>query len=295
MIATFSFGEWLRQRPCRSFFALTYFWSWSVWFLVALAPQGLAGQIGLYVGTFGPAIAAAVMTKIQYGSFRDWARRIIAWRVAPKWYLFVFGFPMLFALSVTAVHTLSGNSIDPTLLVERLPEYLPLLAFTMIFGGGNEEPGWRGFALDSLQCRFGPIRATLLLGLIWALWHLPLLIANPTATHGSTSWASLLLTSLVTLVSIILYSFWYTWLYNRTRSILLCILLHASFNTSNMLLILLPQSAVQGATYQTLLWISVGTLLFSVMTLIVTTRGHLGQQHPTDISPQCIYNFGEQQ
>jgi membrane protease YdiL (CAAX protease family) len=269
-----------------SFFILTFSWSWSVWFLVALAPEGSPGRIGLYLGAFGPAIAAAVMSKVQSGSLREWGRRIFAWRIAPKWYLFALGFPMLFALAVSCEYALLGNVIEPALLAERLPEYLPLLAFTMLVGGGNEEPGWRGFALDSLQLRFGPIRATLFLGLIWALWHLPLLAANPTATHGSTAWADLVLTAVVTLISIVLYSFWYTWLYNRTRNILLCVLLHASFNTSNILLILLPQSAVQGATYQTLLFISVGTLLFSVVALVVTTRGRLGQHYQSFFEPQ---------
>jgi membrane protease YdiL (CAAX protease family) len=281
------------QRPCLSFFALTWFWSWSVWFLVALVPQSLPGRIGLYVGAFGPVIAAAVMTKVQHGSLRDWAQRIITWRVAPQWYLFAFGFPMLFALAVTGIYALSGHVIDLSLLLERLPQYLPLLGFNMILGGGHEEPGWRGYALAPLQQRFGPIRATLLLGLIWALWHLPLLVANPNAAHSSIAWSEILFPALITMASIILYAFWYSWLYNRTRNILLCILLHASFNTSNMLLILVPKSAVQGATYQTLLWISFSILLVSVIALLVATQGRLGQtKQPTTPSLNRIY-FGE--
>jgi len=295
VISTFPCRGWLLQRPCLSFFVLTYLWSWSVWFLIALAPQSLPVQIGLYTGAFGPAISAAVMTKAQGGSLNLWARRIIAWRVAPQWYLFVLGFPMLFSLTITGVYVLSGGVIDSTLLTDRMLQFLPLLGFNMILGGGNEEPGWRGYGLSPLQQRFGPIRATLMLGLIWALWHLPLLAANPQATHGIIAWSDVLLPALITMASIILYAFWYSWLYNRTGNILLCILLHASFNTSNMLLILLPESAVQGATYQTLLWMSFGILLLSVIALVVVTGGRLGQTNQPRIHPLNRINFGDQQ
>ena len=76
-------------------------------------------------------------------------------------------------------------------------------------GGGQEEPGWRGFALDRLVARHSPIRATLLLGVVWGLWHLPLCGLG--------------------FVGPLMFVSFSTRRYNRSGSVLLCVLLHASF------------------------------------------------------------------
>lgn len=271
-----SITGWINRRPCFSYFALAYAWSWGAWFLAACSPESSAGRTTLYTGVFGPALAAAVVTKVKHGSLGDWLSGLVRWRVPLRWYLFVLGLPVLFSLTVSAQYALLGNPIDLSLLAARLPGYLPMLAFTMFFGGGNEEPGWRGIALPRLQSRFGPIRGTLVLGLAWALWHLPLIAAAPSVRHGFTSGTGLALTAFVTLCSIVGYAFWYTWLYNRTRSLLLCILFHAGINTANSLWILLPNAESHGAAYRTLLLISAGTLLVSVALLVAGTRGQLG-------------------
>src|SRR5690606_8411033 len=97
---------------------------------------------------------------------------------------------------------------------------LATFVFVAVLGGGLEEPGWRGFALPRLQERLGPLRATALLGLLWGVWHVPL--------YGPLGFA----------VPFVL-AFLYTPLYNRTGSVLLCVLLHASFTPAQDHLVLL--------------------------------------------------------
>gem|GEM_PF-4328477 len=83
---------------------------------------------------------------------------------------------------------------------------------------------------------------------------------------------------LVTAVNIISLAFVYTWIYNSTGSVLLCILLHASANTANALLIPLPDAALQGDVYQTVLLVTTGINLVVAAALVVITRGWLGHE-----------------
>jgi uncharacterized protein len=95
--------------------------------------------------------------------------------------------PIALAVLVTAEFALAGNELDWSLLDTRLAAFLPTLVFVALLQGGNEEPGWRGFALPRMQDRFTPVRATLLLGGVWALWHLPPSWSPP--MKPATAWA----------------------------------------------------------------------------------------------------------
>jgi hypothetical protein len=140
-----------------------------------------------------------------------------------------------------------------------------------LIAGLGEERGWRGFALPRLETRLAPLLATALLGFVWAMWHLPLVCVDPRFPHGFTSIAPQILLALLTMLTI----FFYTWVYNRTQSVLLCMLLHGSFNAA---IGLLPASfeVLQGGTYVALLVVQVATLLLAVAVLAVATGGRLG-------------------
>lgn len=123
---------------------------------------------------------------------------------------------------------------------------------------------------------YSPFAATLVLGLIWAVWHAPILLTNNDLMSGAMSTSAILALIGVTLISITVHAFWYTWLFNRTGSVLLCILLHAGYNTANGLLLLVSDEALTGPSYQTLLTLMTLTLLGSVVVLLIATRGRLG-------------------
>lgn len=134
--------------------------------------------------------------------------------------------------------------------------------FVAVLGGGQEEAGWRGFALPRLQRRWRPWRATLLLGLIWGVWHIPL--------YGPLGW-----------ILPLFLAFLYTYLYNVTESVFACVLLHASFTPALENLILVPASAApagdaHGAADLAIL----GTVVLAAATLTVVTKGNLGYRPP---------------
>ena len=165
---------WVESHQVASFFILTFVVSWSSWLLAYLVRDTIAGYAFFGLGGFGPMIAAAAITHYTGGSIRKWAAPIVRWRVPARWYLYAFGLPVLIWTLINIELALLGQEIDVSLLPGRLLTALGTFFVVLTVGGGLEEPGWRGFALGRLQQRFSPVKATLLLGFVWGVWHLPL-------------------------------------------------------------------------------------------------------------------------
>jgi uncharacterized protein len=252
---------WVKRHPVIAFVALAYTLSWLTWLPALL---GLGGTALIILGGLGPLVAAWVVTRYTGSSVRAWARQIIRWRVPLRYYLYALGLPPLLYGLVDITLALLGYDIDPSLLAERVPAYLATLAFVAVLGGGLEEPGWRGFALPRLQQRYTPVVATLILGLAWGVWHVPL--------YGPLGFV----------VPLVL-AFFYTWLYNRTGSVLMCILLHASFTPAQDHLVLLPDAIVEAEPLGgTIDFVILGTYVAAALLLVVLTRGRLGRQAGPD-------------
>jgi membrane protease YdiL (CAAX protease family) len=91
-------------------------------------------------------------------------------------------------------------------------------------GGISEEFGWRGYALPRLQARWNALVSSIVLGIIWAAWHLPLWLVAGSSQQGSSFW--------LFLANLALLSVLYTWLFNNARgSILVAVVFHAMLNT----------------------------------------------------------------
>ena len=233
----------VRRRPLAAFVVLAFGLSWGFWLLSFVT----SSPVLFFIGGLGPAMAAAIVAW-QLGTLQPWLERVLRWRVSPWFYVFSVGFPILLYAVPNVVAALLGTSPDLSLVGERLPAYA-VTWVSALFLGGLEEPGWRGFALPRLQQRYTPVRATLLLGVVWGLWHLPV---EPLA-----------------IVVTVPLAFFYTWLFNRTGSALLCILLHASITPAQDHLTLVADSPVVDAAI-------LGTLVVAAVGFVVATRGRLG-------------------
>jgi len=271
----------LRPQPsgncCFSTYALlAYGVSWTFWLIWLLMPDTALGSVAFYLGGFGPLSSAVVMIWRQGANPLTWFTRLFRFRVRLHWYLFVLSFPVFLASVAMLIYLLAGYPLDYTLLPTRLASYVPVLIPMALIGGGNEEPGWRGFGLPVLQSQFSPFQATLILGVVWAFWHLPLIGSDPALQAGEINITQLILKVALLLLSITCHAFWYTWIVNRTGSVLLCILLHAGYNTANSLLILVPENELHGDAEVVLLPIMTGVVLASVIFLLIGTRGRLG-------------------
>ncbi len=271
-----TFRVWVNSHSLLAFFVFAYAFSWLFWIAPALGLRGAIGVPLLYVGVFGPAVAAATVTRLTGGSLRAWFGELVRFRAAPHWYAAVIGLPILLVAALTGVYLLTGGTIETSLFGERLAAYLPLLIVWTLAGTG-EEPGWRGFALPRLQSRLSPVRATLMLGVLWALWHLPLLAAADEPSHGLEA-LPLVGVSLLFIAAIVGYSFFYTYLWNRTRNVWLVILLHGSVTAANGAFVLIHSGDQVGGTYAHLQALVVGVVWLAVFVLLWATHGSLGRK-----------------
>ncbi len=255
----------MRRHPIVAFFALAYAVSWAM-LLVLYGLLGLPAALVILLQTLGPTIAALVMAGMLDGPAgrRRLLARIRIWRVARRWYAFaLLGIP---AASILAAMVIPGALIGlgDASVVKPAIEFLVYMAVGFFSGPLFEEPGWRGFALPRMQARMGALRATLVLGALWAAWHLPQYLVPEWADENGGLDPVLIVTFLVMVVAIAPVM---TWLFNRTQgSLLLVMLAHASINAALAAFVVASSALAVGL-------LALGSL--SVV-LIVATRGRLG-------------------
>ena len=274
--------EVVDAHPVAAFFVLAYAISWVAWLGPILDLAEPFGTLGYLIGGFGPALAALVITWLGSDSVRAWARRIVDWRVAPRWYLAALVVPLLVVALTSVGLAVLGTSVDSGLLPGRVSLVLVSFVSIALIGGGNEEPGWRGLALPKLQEQYTPVSATLILGVVWALWHLPLLATGTTEFHGLASFVELAPTTGVRILNIVGVAFVLTWIYNATGSVLLAILAHTGFNTANSTLVPLPLETISAGDSTTILVVTTVVLWVIVAVLFVATRGQFGYETEPD-------------
>ncbi len=207
--------------PLPFFFAGTYLFSWTCFFLAANG-EGVFGPLVL-LGGFGPPLIALLTAHLCGGSgLADLLRGILRWRVAGKWYAFALLLPPgLYALAMLVLWFFGDYMVPAG--APSIGVYPLMLLGVALIGGGQEEVGWRGFALPRLQRHMQPLTASIVLGLLWVVWHLPLFFMP-----GTPQVAIPLLPYVVYTLGI---SIIMTWLFNASGgSTLLAILFHAGVN-----------------------------------------------------------------
>ena len=271
----------LARHPLVFFFIIAYAGTWLFELPYVLSEYGAgllptSSPVLLWtspVSVFlGPFLAAFIMTGATEGreGVRRFLRRFVLWRVGFRWYVFAFvGVPVIAVLSVVVIPGVLA-SFQGLGAVAPL-SVLGVFVYVFFLGGAlGEEPGWRGFALPRLQSMHGPLVGTLILGPLWGLWHLPLFF---------TPWNVLTTFNLVVFVlATTCLAIMYTWVFNNTKgSVLMAILIHASFNASvtGILAPLFPAPILEDYG---LLPILGGFGAFAVV-LVALTRGRLGYQH----------------
>jgi membrane protease YdiL (CAAX protease family) len=182
--------------------------------------KGPSWAIALFlVGGFVPSLLAIFLTWKKEGvsGLRLLGRCILQFKLGWRWYVFTFLIVITGTAGQLTINKLIGNTFDGTLLFKQLGSFLPLL----ILGPLSEEIGWRGYALERLQTRWNALTSSLIVGLVWALWHLPLFMMVGTSQH------ELGLPFIGFLIKFMASSILYTWLYNNTKqSLWSAILLH---------------------------------------------------------------------
>ena len=222
----------------------TFVWTWACYFAIVISgldPYQGTGMVLLICGGCSPTLVGLIlaMATLKKGQRTEFLRRIYqVKRIKPTGWLFiVLLFPAVFAVSAGLDHALGGQLPGMTNLtgITANPlSFLPLVLLSFMSGPFSEEIGWRGFALDPLLRRLGFARASVLLGVIWGVWHLPLYFM-PQTWHGSMGfqWTGFWLFVLMTVGLSGLMSFVYV---KSQRSILSAMLMHLMSNFTAQLL-----------------------------------------------------------
>jgi membrane protease YdiL (CAAX protease family) len=208
----------VQRYPLATFFVLAYALTWS---LILLSSTSLLFAL---LGLFGPAAAAIIVTAVTEGGagVRALLGRLLLWRVGLRWYLVALGLPFLLGLVALGIYSWL---VGP---VEQQPSQVMLTAILAVLVVG-EELGWRGYALPRLQSRYNILVSSLILGVLWACWHL-INILIPGLAHYGTAFPAFLL-------FVVSQTILFTWLANNTRgSVLIAWLFHAAINVSGSVL-----------------------------------------------------------
>jgi membrane protease YdiL (CAAX protease family) len=217
---------WLRRHPLGAFFVLAFVLPWLVWVpRAAGVPVGVLDPLSTWFAAVA-ALAAALLAGGR-GGLRDLGRRLVRWRVGWSWWVVVLVGPAAFSVAAAALVVLLGGTWStalPTVLAEQAWALLAAYLLVSVFTDGlGEEVAWRGFALPRLLSRSTPVVASVVLGLLWGAWHLPLLWTEGAHLHGQLFW--------LLLVDILAKSFLFTWVFLHTSgSALIAVLFHATTN-----------------------------------------------------------------
>jgi hypothetical protein len=203
---------------------------------------------------FGPTLAAFAMTGITEGKrgVRALWRRFWNRNLSLKWLLVtLLFFEALKLITILVARTIDGQDYPFVDLPSPLWMIIPLFLAAFVYSGLAEEFGWRGYVLPRFQAKWNALVSSIVLGLIWASWHIPAFFIPNLPLYQKDFWAwapEVLLTSVL-----------FTWIFNNTRgSVLAACLFHASMNSS---VVALPTDASH--------WYFRGVLLVAVILIVI--------------------------
>jgi membrane protease YdiL (CAAX protease family) len=264
--------SFIQRYPLPAFFLLAFGLSWIFMITDALGshailPFRLPIPLLIVMG-YMPTLAAVIVTWQIKGreGVRALFKKLLIARVGSGWYVFaIFGIAVMAVITVMLYNTFGNGPVVP-ILSKNAPPFsgplqmiLTIVVMYIIVGLVNgEELAWRGFALPRLQTKYNALISSLILGVIWALFHLPLFFTATGSSQAEMSFVSFLIST----VSITVL---YTWMYNNTRgSVLMAYLFHAAANTWTQVFSI-------DHTNHLINWILTGLLVFAAVIVVLVT------------------------
>ena len=233
----------INRNPWK-FFLLTFAYSWLIWIPSVLDGLGLelpfdvAGysMVVVIIGAFAPLLAALTLVARDGGreGIKSFFGRALDFHIKPVYLVLALVLPLVIhliahylalALGLDVAQTLFPSEISVSPVILAIPYFFLML----VIGGGQEEFGWRGYAQEPLQEKIGVIPASLVIGVIWGFWHLPLWFMAGDLHSAYSFLAFVMMTTSISLM--------YTWLYNSSgKKLIVVMFFHAMSNTAAPLL-----------------------------------------------------------
>ncbi len=249
-----------------AFIALTFAWTWGLSFIAGqFKGDLLALGNGLRIlATFGPSLAAVAVVGVTQGSagLRAWLVRCLDWRVGWRWYGLAFLTPPILIVAAIWLDVALGGVMPGFLAAEKIPLAITNFGLVLVLGGPlGEEFGWRGYLTPALTARMNWRAASLVVGVIWGVWHLPLFFT------AGTPQAAMAMS--VFILNILAGAVIFGWIFDRTRgSVVPALVLHTSLNAWAGILAIIPTATV----WRPFVLLTGLQLLVAVTLLFVPTR-----------------------
>src|SRR5215204_2934057 len=243
----------IKSHPVMSYYAMVFLISWGgILLVVGLGPSGIPAtkeQVGalmpfMLLALFaGPSAAGLMMTGLLYGreGFRNLLTRMRRWRVGARWYaVALLTAPLVFTAVLIPLWLISPVFLPGIFASEAKVSFVLMNIVVALIVGIFEELGWTGFAVPTLlRLRYSVLATGLIVGVLWGAWHLLFndIWASVATSGGFPLVLFLALTGLSLLVGgLLAFRVLMVWVYERTGSLLLAILMHASFAASTFIL-----------------------------------------------------------
>lgn len=205
----------IKRHPQVTFWGIAYLTFFVGAFMDAWYPSDLWNFV-----VWGPFLGGVLVTSIADGrnGLKTYFSRMVRWRVGLKWYAVALFLPLVMRVVAFGLNIASGATLSTNIQWPAWPDFIMELVIVVFFIIAlGEEPGFRGFALPRLLVGRSALGASLILGVLHAIWHLPLFVANDEPP--------------IIVLIIISGAVLITWLFNHTKgSVLMIMLLHASVN-----------------------------------------------------------------
>lgn len=258
-------------NPLLAFFLIAFSFSWFFWSFGVLDGMKIITLpvttfVFSVVGAHGPLVAALIMTGRVEGwpGIKSLLKSGFNLRIPLVWWLLILLLPaILGAVTLWANVALNDFKFDNSLLAQ--PWMIPPMFVAMFFIGGSiqEEFGWRGFALPRLLNKWNPLKASLILGAIWGIWHLPLFLIPDTGQYYMPLGVFLILVEA--------FSVLITWAYIRTKlSLFSALLFHTSINT--MLSVFPSIEKVPGGSQVGFVYLTIGYVIVSLSVIVIESK-----------------------
>ncbi len=262
------------SREIAAFVALTFAISWAIWAAMVGASVSIATTTGLVlnvVATAGPSIAALIVAAaLGGGELRRLLDGFSLKRVSVRWALVALLLPLGMVAVAIAVSVGAFGAALPIISTAVVGSILVEFVRVVFLGGPlQEELGWRGFALPRLQVRQSAFSASVMLGLIWGVWHIPLYFVSGTGQQETAAGAGLVFAIVAFVIWTVGLSVLFTWLFNQTAgSLIVVILFHTTVNLASFIPAAVGSPGAASFLYALVTW---------VVALIVAAR--LGHEH----------------
>ena len=264
------------RHPVVTYFLLTFLISWGGVLVVlgpgaftgATEPSGVQLPFIYLVMLAGPTVAGLLLTGVVSGKagFRDLLARLLAWRVAVRWYAVALLAAPVLIMAVLLPLSLTSRGFLPAVFASDDKASLLLMGIAAgVLVGIFEELGWTGFVVPRLRQRHGVVATGIAVGLLWGAWHFPLFSGGDLS--GTVPPALFLPVQLFSFLPA--YRVLMVWIYDRTGSLLIAMLTHASLTTSTLILQPVDVAGMRALTYDLVL----ATALWMIIAAIAMANG----------------------